>query len=53
LDSKEIIKPTLWEIEDLNEEIRKCKKCKLWKTRTNVLLYNNSLREEMINNIEN
>jgi len=38
LDRKEIMKPMLWEIEGLNEEIRKCKKCGLWKTRTNVLL---------------
>jgi uracil-DNA glycosylase len=27
----------LREIEDLNVEVRKCKKCRLWKTRTNVI----------------
>ena len=38
----------LWEIEDLNEKIRKCKKCRLWKTRTHVLRGEGNINAELM-----
>jgi len=35
-------------IEDLNEKIRKCKKCRLWNTRTNVLCGEGNLNAELM-----